>query len=206
MLGMGAGKYADAQYLFTEDVCGYGKNHKPRHGKVYRDLGSGTRSASRTSASPRSGTTRPTSTAAAIPGPEHTVPIGDDEFDAFLKAVGLSAMRIGVVGYGTGGRHFHTPFIVAADGCELSGIVARAPATVAAARGDWPDVPVFPSLTAMIGGRRLRSGHHHHAAPNPAGTGAGGNRRRTARHRRQTLCSQCRGRARSFGSGSGQRA
>jgi len=25
MLGMGAGKYVDAQYLFTEDVCGYGK-------------------------------------------------------------------------------------------------------------------------------------------------------------------------------------
>lgn len=39
MLGMGAGKHADAQSLFTEDVCGYGKNHKPRHGKVYRNLG-----------------------------------------------------------------------------------------------------------------------------------------------------------------------
>lgn len=38
MLGMGAGKHADAQYLFTEDICGYGKNHKPRHGKVYRNF------------------------------------------------------------------------------------------------------------------------------------------------------------------------
>ena len=38
MLGMGAGKYADAQYLFTEDVCGYGRNHKPRHGKTYRNF------------------------------------------------------------------------------------------------------------------------------------------------------------------------
>lgn len=38
MLGMGAGKYADAQYLFSEDVCGYGANHKPRHGKVYRNF------------------------------------------------------------------------------------------------------------------------------------------------------------------------
>ncbi|MGV8989608.1 MAG: 3-methyl-2-oxobutanoate hydroxymethyltransferase [Cypionkella sp.] len=39
MLGMGAEKCADAQYMFTEDVCGYGKSHKPRHGNVYRNLG-----------------------------------------------------------------------------------------------------------------------------------------------------------------------
>lgn len=59
-------------------------------------------------------------------------------------------MRIGVVGYGMGGRCFHTPFIAAARGCELAGIVARAPATVAAARQDWPDTPVFESLSEMI--------------------------------------------------------
>jgi len=59
-------------------------------------------------------------------------------------------MRIGVVGYGTGGQHFHTPFIAAAKGCELAGIVARAPGTVAKARADWPGVPVFPSLAEMI--------------------------------------------------------
>ena len=59
-------------------------------------------------------------------------------------------LRIGVVGYGTGGQHFHTPFIAAAEGCALAGIVARAPATVAKARADWPDTPIFPSLTAMI--------------------------------------------------------
>ncbi len=59
-------------------------------------------------------------------------------------------LRIGVVGYGTGGQHFHTPFIAAAQGCALAGIVARAEATIAKARADWPDVPVFPSLTAMI--------------------------------------------------------
>lgn len=59
-------------------------------------------------------------------------------------------LRIGCVGYGTGGRHFHTPFIAAAKGCELAGIVARAPATIEAVREDWPDTPIFPSLTAMI--------------------------------------------------------
>jgi predicted dehydrogenase len=59
-------------------------------------------------------------------------------------------LRIGVVGYGTGGQHFHTPFIAAAEGCALAGIVARAEATVAKATNDWPDTPIFPSLTAMI--------------------------------------------------------
>ena len=59
-------------------------------------------------------------------------------------------MRIGVVGYGTGGQHFHTPFIAAARGCTLAGIVARAPDTVARARADWPATPIFTSLTEMI--------------------------------------------------------
>jgi predicted dehydrogenase len=59
-------------------------------------------------------------------------------------------LRVGVVGYGTGGRHFHTPFIDAAKNCQLSGIVARAPTTVAAARADWPDVAIYPSLSEMI--------------------------------------------------------
>jgi len=86
MLGMGAGKHADAQYLFTEDVCGYGVNHKPRHGKVYRELG------------PELQRIQNERVAAfkefnadvvggGYPGPEHTVPVSDDEFEAFLKAV-----------------------------------------------------------------------------------------------------------------------
>lgn len=59
-------------------------------------------------------------------------------------------MKVGLVGYGTGGRHFHAPFIAAAQGVELAGVVARAPATVARVMADVPDVPVFASLTAMI--------------------------------------------------------
>ena len=38
MLGMGAGPYADAQYLFAEDVLGCTRGHKPRHAKQYRDF------------------------------------------------------------------------------------------------------------------------------------------------------------------------
>jgi 3-methyl-2-oxobutanoate hydroxymethyltransferase len=86
MLGMGAGKYADAQYLFTEDVCGYGKNHKPRHGKIYRHLGSELQrlqdervaAFQEFKAEVNSG---------AYPGPEHTVPIKDDEFESFLRSL-----------------------------------------------------------------------------------------------------------------------
>lgn len=62
-------------------------------------------------------------------------------------------LRIGVVGYGTGGQHFHTPFIAAARNCQLAGIVARAPKTISAANADWPETPVFPSLSAMIAAR-----------------------------------------------------
>lgn len=86
MLGMGAGKYADAQYLFTEDVCGYGKNHKPRHGKVYRHF------------APEFERLQNERIAAfqefkqdvdsgGYPAEEHTVPIEDEAFKQFLKAV-----------------------------------------------------------------------------------------------------------------------
>ena len=59
-------------------------------------------------------------------------------------------MRIGIVGYGTGGRHFHAPFIAAAKGLDLVGVVARAPATVARATADLPGVPIYPSLAALL--------------------------------------------------------
>ena len=57
-----------------------------------------------------------------------------DEITAEQRA----SMRIGLVGYGTGGKNFHAPYIEAAADCELVGIVARAPATVARAQADWP--------------------------------------------------------------------
>ena len=86
MLGMGAGKYADAQYLFTEDVCGYGKNHKPRHGKMYRDF------APKLDALQQERIAafkeyKADVTSGGYPGPEHTVGIKDDEFDAFMAGI-----------------------------------------------------------------------------------------------------------------------
>lgn len=86
MLGMGAGKYADAQYLFTEDVCGYGHNHKPRHGKVYRELGPQLQRIQDERVAAFQDFKADVETG-VYPGPEHTVPIKDEEFDAFLDAV-----------------------------------------------------------------------------------------------------------------------
>lgn len=86
MLGMGAGRYADAQYLFTEDVCGYGLNHKPRHGKVYADLGPKLKAIQ----DERIAAFKAFKTdvdAGGYPAAEHTVAIKDEEFDAFLKSV-----------------------------------------------------------------------------------------------------------------------
>lgn len=59
-------------------------------------------------------------------------------------------MRLGLVGYGVGGRYFHAPFITAAEGVELAGIVARAPDTIARAKADFPEIPIFSSLTEML--------------------------------------------------------
>lgn len=59
-------------------------------------------------------------------------------------------MRIGLIGYGTGGQHFHAPFIEAAEGCELAGVVARAPETRAKVEADFPGLPIHSSLSEII--------------------------------------------------------
>lgn len=59
-------------------------------------------------------------------------------------------MRLGLVGYGNGGRHFHAPYIVAAEGVELAGIVVRNPERRALAEADYPGVPTFGSLADLL--------------------------------------------------------
>ncbi len=65
-------------------------------------------------------------------------------------ALRLSPIKLGVVGYGTGGRFFHTPFVAAAEGVELAGVVTRSPVRRAEVEQDWPGVPVFESLGALL--------------------------------------------------------
>jgi predicted dehydrogenase len=59
-------------------------------------------------------------------------------------------LRIGLVGYGFGGRIFHAPLIATADGCSLAGVVTGSPARRAEVASDHPDVPVFGSVEELV--------------------------------------------------------
>ena len=59
-------------------------------------------------------------------------------------------VRLGLVGYGMGGRYFHSPFIAAAQGVELAGVVTRSPDRRAELAADLPDVPAYDSLTDLL--------------------------------------------------------
>jgi predicted dehydrogenase len=59
-------------------------------------------------------------------------------------------VRLGLVGYGFGGRIFHAPFIAAAEGVDLVGVVTRSPQRRAELARDHPGVPVFDSQAALI--------------------------------------------------------
>ncbi|RFA10714.1 dehydrogenase [Subtercola boreus] len=58
--------------------------------------------------------------------------------------------RIGVVGYGAGGHFFHTPFIQAVPGWELTGVVTRSDDRRALLATEAPGVPAFDSLDALL--------------------------------------------------------
>jgi 3-methyl-2-oxobutanoate hydroxymethyltransferase len=84
MLGMGAGPWADAQYLFTEDVLGYGQNHKPRHAKTYRNF----RAEYDRLQQERIAAFKELKADiddGLYPEPQHIVSIKDEEFETFLK-------------------------------------------------------------------------------------------------------------------------
>ncbi|WP_138466055.1 3-methyl-2-oxobutanoate hydroxymethyltransferase [Poseidonocella sp. HB161398] len=83
MLGMGAGSGADAQYLFAEDVLGCTRGHRPRHARSYRDFSAEYARLQKERIAAFS-EFRADVAAGAYPGPEHTVAIADEEFDAFL--------------------------------------------------------------------------------------------------------------------------
>ena len=58
----------------------------------------------------------------------------------------MRPVRIGLVGYGKGGRFFHAPLIRRAEGCVLAGVVVRSPERRAAVSVDLPLVPVHGNL------------------------------------------------------------
>ncbi len=57
--------------------------------------------------------------------------------------------RIGLAGYGFGGRIFHAPLIAAAPGVELAGVVTRSPERRAELERDHPGTPAFAGLADL---------------------------------------------------------
>ena len=84
LLSMGGGPAGDAQYLFSEDVLGYTRAHRPRHAKVYRNFRAefDRLQAERIAAFQEFKADVETG---AYPEEKHLVPIADQEFEAFVK-------------------------------------------------------------------------------------------------------------------------
>lgn len=61
-----------------------------------------------------------------------------------------SPLRLGLVGYGVGGRFFHAPFMEAAEGVELVGVVTRDPERRALVASELPGVPTYDSLASLL--------------------------------------------------------
>ena len=58
-------------------------------------------------------------------------------------------VRIGLVGYGKGGRFFHAPLIAAAAGCELAGVVTRSAERRDELVRDFPGTPAYDDLAQL---------------------------------------------------------
>lgn len=61
----------------------------------------------------------------------------------------MTNVRIGLSGYGFGGRVFHAPLIASAAGCELAGVVTRSPERRAELERDHPGTPAFDTLADL---------------------------------------------------------
>jgi len=58
-------------------------------------------------------------------------------------------VRIGLVGYGKGGRFFHAPLIAGAAGCELAGVVTRSAERRSELGHDYPGTPAYDDLAQL---------------------------------------------------------
>jgi predicted dehydrogenase len=73
-----------------------------------------------------------------------------DHVDALSYHSAMTNLRVGLIGYGTGGRWFHAPYLEAAEGIDLVGVVTRSPKRAALVRADLPGVAVYPTLDDLI--------------------------------------------------------
>jgi predicted dehydrogenase len=65
----------------------------------------------------------------------------------------IQPVRIGLVGYGKGGRFFHAPLISGAAGCELAGVVTRSPGRRGELERDYPGTPAYGDLAQLAAAR-----------------------------------------------------
>ena len=84
LMSMGSGPGADGQFLFSEDVLGYTRGHRPRHAKVYRDFQAEYDRLQKERIAAFKEYAADVETG-AFPQPQHFVPIADDEFEAFMN-------------------------------------------------------------------------------------------------------------------------
>ena len=61
----------------------------------------------------------------------------------------MDDVRIGLAGYGFGGKVFHAPLIASAEGCAFAGVVTRSAERRAELEQDHPGVPAFDDLAAL---------------------------------------------------------
>ena len=61
----------------------------------------------------------------------------------------VQPVRIGLVGYGKGGRFFHAPLIAAAAGCELAGVVTRSAQRRSDLERDHPGTAAYDDLAQL---------------------------------------------------------
>jgi len=61
----------------------------------------------------------------------------------------VSPVRIGLVGYGFGGRRFHAPLIASTGACEFVGVVTRSPERRELLAREHPTTPAYDSLTDL---------------------------------------------------------
>jgi predicted dehydrogenase len=63
----------------------------------------------------------------------------------------VKPLRIGLAGYGFGGRYFHAPFIASAEGCEFAGVVTTSEERKLQVAERFPDLATFASLEELAG-------------------------------------------------------
>jgi predicted dehydrogenase len=62
----------------------------------------------------------------------------------------VPGVRIGLVGYGFGGRYFHAPFLASAPECEFLGVVTRSSQRRAEFAAQFPGRATFDSLEQLV--------------------------------------------------------